>query len=72
MWNEHLQEVIDKLVTTIKEMNPIKQKRVLTLVKKKIAATQPMDVQRIPTSPLHEWILPASDPQTVARIPITE
>ncbi len=31
-----------------------------------------MDVQRILMSPLHEWILPACDPQRVARIPITE
>jgi hypothetical protein len=42
MWNEHLQEVIDKLVTTIKEMDPIKQQHILTLVTKKLAATQPM------------------------------
>ena len=38
MWNEHLQEVIDELVTTIKEMDPSKQARVLTLVKKKLAS----------------------------------
>jgi hypothetical protein len=48
MWNEHLQEVIDELVTTIKKMDPYKQARVLTLVKEKLAATQPLDVTNAP------------------------
>jgi hypothetical protein len=34
MWNERLQEVIDELVTTLKEITPEKCTRVLTLVKK--------------------------------------
>ncbi len=36
MWNKHLHEVIDKLMTTLKDMSPKKQARILTLVKKKI------------------------------------
>jgi hypothetical protein len=35
MWNEHLQEVIDKLVTTLCEMPPEKWACVLTLVREK-------------------------------------
>jgi hypothetical protein len=53
-------------------MDPEKQKTCLALVTKKYTATQPMDVQRVLTSPLHGWILPAGDPQRVARIPIPE
>jgi hypothetical protein len=69
MWNVHLQEVIDELVTTIKEMDPNKQARALTLVKEKLATMQPLDDQRTLTSPIHEWILPPGDPQRVAHIP---
>jgi hypothetical protein len=72
MWNKHLQEVIDELVTTIKEMDPSKQARVLTLVKKKLAASQSPDDQRTLTNPLHEWLLPPGDPQRVAQIPTME
>jgi hypothetical protein len=72
MWNEHLQEVIDELVTTIKEMDPNKQARVLTLFKEKLATTQPLNDQRTLMSPIHEWILPPGDPQRVARIPPPE
>jgi hypothetical protein len=35
MWNKHLQDVIDKLVTTLKEVPPEKRTHLLTLVKKK-------------------------------------
>jgi hypothetical protein len=72
MWNEHLQEVIDELVTTIKEMNPNKQAHVLTLVKEKLATMQPLLDQCTLTSPIHEWILPPGDPQRVARVPPPE
>jgi hypothetical protein len=72
MWNEHLREVIDELVTTIKEMNPNKQACVLTLVKEKMAAMQSLDDQCTLTSPIHEWILPPGDPQRVARTPPPE
>ena len=69
MWNKHLQEVIDELVTTIKEMNPDKQTCVLTLVRQKLAALLPADDNRRLTTPLHKWILPPSNPQRVTQIP---
>jgi hypothetical protein len=72
VWNEHLQEVIDKLVARIKEMDPSKQARVLTLVKKKLTASQSPNDQHTLTNPLHEWLLPPGDPQRVARIPTME
>jgi hypothetical protein len=40
MWNEHLQEVIDELVTTLQEMPPEKHTRELTFVKKKLLLGQ--------------------------------
>jgi hypothetical protein len=72
MWNKHLQEAIDKLVTTIKEMNLDKQTHVLTFIRQKSATSLPMDDHRRLTSPLHEWILPPRNPQRVTRIPTPE
>jgi hypothetical protein len=40
MWNKHLQEVIDKLVTTLHEMPPKKRTRALTLVAKEFSSGQ--------------------------------
>ncbi len=40
MWNKHLQELIDELVTTLKEMPPEKQTSVLTLVEQKLSTDQ--------------------------------
>ncbi len=37
MWNKHLQEVIMELVTTLNELPPKKQARVLTKVQQKLA-----------------------------------
>jgi hypothetical protein len=38
MWNEHLQEVITELVTTLNELPPAKRARVLTKVQQKLAS----------------------------------
>jgi hypothetical protein len=37
MWNEHLQEVINKLVTTLCKLPPNKRDRVITLIHKKLS-----------------------------------
>jgi len=36
LWNEHLQEVVDELVTSLQEMKPNKRARVLTKIIHKI------------------------------------
>jgi hypothetical protein len=38
MWDDHLQEVITELVTTLNELPPDKRARVLTKVKQKLAS----------------------------------
>jgi hypothetical protein len=72
MWNEHLQEVIDKLVTTIQEMPLNKRNHVLTLVAEKLAAGQLNDHQHSLTHPGHEWILPQGDLQRALYVPPNE
>jgi hypothetical protein len=72
MWNKHLQEVIDKLVTTLQEMPPEKHTRVLTLVAKKMSAEQLHDPKRSLRHPGHEWILPQGDLQRAPYVPPRE
>ena len=59
-------EVIDELVSTIKDMPDDKQSRVLTLVKQKLA-TSAFDNDRCITNPIHEWLLPPNDIQRLPR-----
>jgi hypothetical protein len=72
MWNKHLQDVIDKLVTTIQEMPPNKRNCVLTLVAEKLAAGQLNDPKYSLTHPGHKWILPQGDLQRVPYVPPNE
>ena len=52
------------MVSTLCTMTPIKQQRVLTLLKAKLAAHQDtLPLDSLLTHPLHEWLLPADDPQ---------
>ncbi len=69
MWNKHLQEVIDKLVTTLQEMPPEKRNRVLTLVAKILVAGQLHDPKHSLTYPGHEWILLQGDLQRAPYVP---
>ncbi len=57
---------------TMKEIDPNKQARDLTLVKEKLATTQPLHDQCTLTNPIHEWIFPPGDPQRVAHVPPPE
>jgi hypothetical protein len=68
MWNEHLQEVIDKLVTTIQEMLLNKRNCVLFLVTEKSAEGQLNNPKRSLTHPGHKWILPQGDLQRVPYV----
>ncbi len=72
LWNKHLQEVINKLVTTIREMPPEKQMKVVTLVKQKLASHHLDDTTCTLTNPLHHWILPPGNLQRVPYIPPPE
>jgi hypothetical protein len=72
MWNEHLQEVIDKLVTTLQEMPLEKRTHVLTLVVKKLSTGQLHDPKSSLTLPRHKWILPQGDLQQAPCVPPRE
>jgi hypothetical protein len=72
MWDEHLQEVIDELVTTIQEMPQNKRNRVLTLVAEKLAAGQLNNPKRSLMHSKHEWIFPQGDLQRAPYVPPKE
>jgi hypothetical protein len=57
MWNKHLQEVIDKLVTTLRELPPTKCQHVISLVHEKLSASPPDAALQTPTHPNHKWLL---------------
>ena len=61
---EHLQGLKTEVVNTLKKLTPIKQQQVLTSLKAKLVAQQdtPQSESQV-THPLHEWLLPADDPQ---------
>jgi hypothetical protein len=68
MWNEHLQEVSDKLVTMLRELEPSKRKGVLTLINNKLSTAAPPTAPHTLTNRAHKWLLPASNPQCVPRL----
>jgi hypothetical protein len=72
MWNNHLQEVIDKLVTRLQEMPPEKLNSVLTFVAKKLDAGQLHQPKHSLMHPGHEWILPQGDLKRVPYVPPIE
>jgi hypothetical protein len=67
MWKEHLQEVTDKLVTTLKELPIPKLSGVLADIKSRLAIDTPQASKRTLTSHTHEWLLPPGDLQ---RVPV--
>jgi hypothetical protein len=71
-WNKHLQEVINKLVTTVRKMPPEKQTRVITLVQQKLASHCKDGTTCTLTNPLHHLILPPGDLQRVPYDPLPE
>jgi hypothetical protein len=72
MWNKYLQEVTNKLVTTLREMPPDKRAHILTLVEEELMLGQFTDPKRTLTNPVHEWILPPGDLQRMPYIPPLE
>jgi hypothetical protein len=70
MWNKHLQEVISKLVTTLQELPPEKQARVISLVQRKLtSADNNSDATRTLTNPNRYWMLPPGNLQQLPYIP---
>ncbi len=69
LWNEHLQEVVDELVTTLQEMKPNKRTGVLTDIIHKIDTSCRDHDKRTITAPAHQWMLPKRDIQHHPYIP---
>jgi hypothetical protein len=69
MWNEHLQEVINKLVTTLHELPPKKRIRIMSRITAKLSAPLVGAEPRQLTYPGHEWLLPRADVQLNLYVP---
>jgi hypothetical protein len=67
LWNEHHQEVTDKLLTTLKELPVPKRFDVLVNIKSRLDIDNLQPTRRILTSHTHEWLLPQGD---IQRVPI--
>jgi hypothetical protein len=73
LWNEHLQKVSDKLVTTLREMRCNKRAGITRNISQKMSETDKhTGGEKKLTCPAHEWLLPQGDLQRVPLIPITE
>ncbi len=68
VWNEHLQEVSDELVTMLQEMPAGKQSGVLLDIKSKLALINPTSKWTL-MCPMHKWMFPLGDLQRVPGIP---
>jgi hypothetical protein len=67
LWNEHLQEMTDELVTTLKELPGPKRSGVLDNIESRLEINDAQTTNRTLTSHTHEWLLPQGDLQ---RLPI--
>jgi hypothetical protein len=67
IWNKHLQEVSDKLVTTLMKLPVHKRLGVLANIKNQLAIETMPTTKRTLTYPTHEWLLP---PGNLQRVPI--
>jgi hypothetical protein len=72
MWNEHLQEVINKLVTTLHELPPEKRSWVISFVQDKLSTHTTIDHTRTLMHPMHDWLLPPTNIQWAPYIPWSE
>jgi hypothetical protein len=68
MWNKHLQEVINKLVTRLHELPPEKRLRIMSPVTAKLSAPYESIEQHSLTYPGHEWLLPQADIHLAAYV----
>jgi hypothetical protein len=67
MWNKHLQEVSDNLVTTLKELPVHKRLGVLANIENKLAIETPPTTKRTLTCPTHKWLF---SPGNLQMVPI--
>ena len=66
---DHMQELTNEVVSTLKNMTAEKQRRVLTLFKSKLSdATNEHEGPAFLTSPCHAWILPEDDLQRMPQL----
>jgi hypothetical protein len=63
MWNKHLQEVINELVTMLNELSLEKWTRILTKVQQRIASPMGDHSGCALTHESHDWLLPHGDVQ---------
>jgi hypothetical protein len=69
MWNKHLLEVIDKLVTTLHKLPPVKRIRIMSRVMAKLSASPTVAQLRCLMHQTHEWLLPPADIQLTPYVP---
>jgi hypothetical protein len=70
MWNEHLQEVINELVTMLHELPLDKRIRIMSRIMNKLSAPLVGAEPRQLTYPGHEWLLPRADVQLNPYVPL--
>jgi hypothetical protein len=68
MWNEHLQEVSEELVTMLHKLPVEKRVKVLSDIKNKLSIGVPSKDKRQLTSLNHKWNLPPIDLQRVPAV----
>jgi hypothetical protein len=69
MWNKHLQEVNDKLITTLHKLPPEKCAHVICLVQDKLSTHTAIEHTRTLMHSTHEWLLPLANIQRAPFIP---
>jgi hypothetical protein len=69
MWNKHLKEVINELITTLHELPPDKRIRIMSRITAKLSAPLVGAEPRQLMYPVHEWLLPRADVQLNSYVP---
>jgi hypothetical protein len=72
MWNKHLLEVINELVTMLHKLPPEKCLRIMSRITAKLSAPYENIETRSLTYPGHEWLLPRVDVQSAPYVPPPE
>jgi hypothetical protein len=72
MRNKHLQEVIDKPVTTLHKLPLEKCSRVISIIQNKLSTHTTIDHTRTLAHPMHDWLLPPAIIQWAPYIPPPE
>jgi hypothetical protein len=72
MWNKHLQEVINELITTLYKLPPEKCARVISLIQDKLSTHTTIDDTRTLMHPMHNWLLPPANIQRAPYILLPE